>query len=109
MHSSFSAPDKLDLVFHDPTRDEFVLIMVHSGEWDGSADEESSLRQKLNSYAYFVLEGRLIQHFPEAEGKNVRLQIDGTSTPPNNIASLIQQANNRLSEHNLRVDFELVK
>jgi hypothetical protein len=109
MHSAFSSPGTVDLITHDPVKDQFVLIIVHSGEWDGSADEEESLLQKLNSYLHFALDGELAQRYPQATGKNVRLQIDSASGPPSNITKIISQADGQLMPRNIRVQFNLLR
>ncbi len=49
MYDGFSAPDTIDLITHEPN-DVFVLIIVHSGEWVGSRQEEDALLVKLNDY-----------------------------------------------------------
>jgi len=109
MQAGFSSPSTVDLITHDPKRDQFVLIIVHSGAWDGSADEEDSLLQKLNSYLHFALDGELTRRYPQAMGKNIRLQIDGTSGPPPNIINLISQADSQMMERNIRVEFNLLR
>jgi hypothetical protein len=109
MHPGFSSPTTVDLVTHDPERDQFVLIIVHSGGWDGSADEEDSLLQKLNSYLHFVLDGELAQRYPQATGQKIRLQIDSASDPPNNISRLISEADGQMMPRNIRVQFNLLK
>jgi hypothetical protein len=105
MQVSFSSPNTVDVVVHDPQQDEFVLIIVHSGEWDGSGDEENALLQKPNDYLHFILEGDLSKRYPEATGKRVRLQIDSASLPPENISELISDAGRQLVTPGSRLIF----
>jgi hypothetical protein len=108
MHTSFSAVDKVDLVFHDPREDEYVVIIIHSGDWDGSTDEEESLKQKLNAYAQFLLGRQFERLYPEAKAKKVRIQIYGPAIPPECVRGIINQADTQLLAHSIRVDFALV-
>jgi len=76
MYDGFSAPNTIHLITHEPN-DVFVLIIVHSGEWDGSRQVEDALLVKLNDYLNFVLNGEFHMRYPQAIGKEVRVR----STP----------------------------
>ena len=105
MHPSFSPPSRVDLVFEKDN--EYVVVIVHSGEWDGSSEEQDGLMEKLRAYAQFVLGGQFQRMYPEA--KSVRIQIDAPSPPPPGALSIVKQADTQLAKQNLRVDFGLVK
>ncbi len=108
MYDGFSAPDTIDLITHEPN-DVFVLIIVHSGEWVGSRQEEDALLVKINDYLHFVLNGEFHMRYPQAIGKEVRVQVDTGSDPPLEITNLVQQADAKLMERNIRIQINLLK
>lgn len=99
---SFSPPDKIDLITQEADGS-FALIIVHEGEWEGSGEEEEALLQKINDYLYFIMGGEFYQHYPQAEGRGLRVQIDTGSAAPDNIKVLASQADEKLMERNIRV------
>jgi hypothetical protein len=104
MHSSFSPASKIDLVFNKG--DEYVVVIVHTGEWDSSNEEQEGLKEKLRACAQFILGGQFQRMYPDAN--KVRIQIDAPSEPPPMAQDIINQANNYLAKHNVRVGFGLI-
>ena len=66
----------IDVVSHDPRRDEYVLHMVEERPWGSDANQEMQLREKINTYVTFATDGSLAEHYPETADARVRLQLD---------------------------------
>ncbi len=47
--------------------------------------------------------------YPQAIGKEVRVQVDTGSDPPLEITNLVQQADAKLMERNIRIQINLLK
>lgn len=92
----------VDLVTHDPETDEYALIMVETRPWQNSPDQLAQLREKINNYAVFALEGGLIRAYPEATNKPLRVQLDCVEAPTGEAADLVELATERLREHRIR-------
>ena len=74
MTTGIDNPHVIDLVTHDPKRDEYALIMFATEPWD--KDSVLSLQEKTKSYLNFIKSGQLLAKYPEARGKRVRFQLD---------------------------------
>jgi hypothetical protein len=75
----------------------------------GLKEEEDLLLQKINDYLYFLIGGEFDKRCPQAEGKDVRLQIDTGSAPPDNIKRLVIQADEQLVERNIRIGINMIE
>ncbi|WP_331271256.1 DUF6572 domain-containing protein [Arthrobacter sp. 135MFCol5.1] len=100
--SGIHEPNVIDLVTHDPVRDEYKLIMVEDRPWAGAPGQLEQLREKINNYAMFVLDEGLLRSYPEAAGHPVCIQLDCVSTPIAEIQELIDLASERLRDYGIR-------
>jgi hypothetical protein len=96
-------PNVIDVVAHDPIDDVYLLVMVEDRPWDAVPDQSVQLRNKINTYAGFVLDGALQRQYPEALGHRVRLQLDCSSEPTAEIAEIVRHANHKLFGFDLEV------
>jgi len=86
----------IDLVTYDPSRDEIAVIMIADRPWSDSPELLDQIVAKLNTYVHFIQEGSLVQNFPQAAGKAVRIQVDCNSTPTGKPSGLIDGARDTL-------------
>ena len=97
---------KVDVITRDASGDSYALfIVVADGEW-GRDDWRELLRAKIANYATYVLDGQLIEHYPECHGRPVRVAIHSGSEPPREAAELAERAEAALAEYELAVTFE---
>lgn len=82
--------DKVDLVTEDAQHEEIALILVETRRWEGSPEQLAQLKTKLNNYISFALEGEMLERFPEAKGKSLRIQFDCTSSLPTELVESIR-------------------
>jgi hypothetical protein len=95
---SLKSPEKLDLITFDPSSSEYVLIVSATDSWDDSPEENDFLLQKINNYLDFALSGGLVEHYPDAEGRPVRIQIDTAHRIPPSVDGLIAQVQQVLQQ-----------
>ena len=64
----------VDAVGTDIHTGEVVLSLIDASEWGGQG-HLLALQTKLNSYFGFVESGQLIDDYPNAQGKGVRIDV----------------------------------
>jgi hypothetical protein len=74
-------PRVVDLISHDRERDAVVLLMLEERPWGAAPEQLHQLEEKFNRYLGFVLDGFLIEQFPQYAGKSVCFRLD-CATPP---------------------------
>jgi hypothetical protein len=56
------------------------------------------LREKINAYAGFIINGSLLRQFPVAEGRHVIIQLDCPEPPSGEIAAIVEHTVTELSK-----------
>jgi hypothetical protein len=92
----------IDLVTQDPASGEYALIMTETRPWTDSREQLSQLREKISNYAMFATDEGMIRAYPQAAGKPLRIQLDCPSPPSIQAAALIERAQRRLADYNIR-------
>ena len=78
---TLAAETTIDLVAHDPTRDEALLVMVHDRPWGDTGHSLPVLQAKFNTYLEYITSGQLIRDYPNMTGKAVHIQLRSTESP----------------------------
>jgi hypothetical protein len=94
--------DVIDLVTHDSSKDEFVLIMIETRPWDDSPVKLAQLREKIRNYVSFAREGGLTGMYPAATSKPVRLQLACTTSPTGEALEIVKLTAEQLMRHDIR-------
>lgn len=90
----------IDLVAQDADG-AYVLVMVEERPW-GAADEQSAeLRDKINTYAGYVLDGSLAKQYPETVGEPVKIRLDCLTEAPGHFAHIASHASDQLAAHGI--------
>jgi Family of unknown function (DUF6572) len=71
---SVDDPNVIDFVARDPSG-MVSLIMVEGRDWDESDRRLFELQEKINAYVSFVMDGQLVEQYPELAGKPVQLEL----------------------------------
>jgi hypothetical protein len=95
--------ERIDLVGRDALTDEYVLIIAAANESINTPAELERLREKLNTYASYVLLGGLGSAFPESIGKRVRVQFDCIVPPTGEAAAILATGQRALADHGIRL------
>jgi len=81
----------IDVVGQDATG-RFLMIMVETRRWGSDPDQGTQLRQKINAYAGFILDGSLARQHPETLDHPVDIQLDCVETPSGEFAEITDHA-----------------
>jgi hypothetical protein len=95
-------PNVSDLVTHDPSHDEYKLIMIEGRPWSDAPEQLVQLREKINNYATFVLDEGLLRAYPETAGHPLCIQLDCATPPTAEAQELIDLASERLLAYGIR-------
>jgi hypothetical protein len=101
-------PEVIDLVTQEPG-DEWALIVVEEGDWDGSDEQLQALQEKLNNYLKFALDGEMARMYPESQGKKTRIQLDLYSEPDAKTLRFIKRAQEAISREGLRLTLNIIR
>ena len=63
-----------------------TLVISDHLEWDQENEKLLLLQEKLNKYLAFIESGELLEKYPEAEGKEVELQLVSKYVPNTELA-----------------------
>lgn len=72
---SVDRPDVVDAVGIDRVSGEVVLTIADPLEWDESGDHVLLLQEKVNRYFGFIESGELLQRYPDAADRPVRIDV----------------------------------
>jgi hypothetical protein len=70
----------------------YLVIMVESRAWGTDAAQASQLREKINAYAGFIMDGTLARLYPETAGQPVDIQLNCCEAPSGEFATLLEHA-----------------
>ncbi|WP_053204936.1 hypothetical protein [Jiangella muralis] len=81
-----------------------LLVMVEDRRCGVDLNQESQLREKINTYAGYVLDGRLARRDTETADGPVRTQLDCAETPSGRFTRITDHAAKQLAAHG--IDFQ---
>jgi hypothetical protein len=87
----------IDIVAQDAAG-EFLVIMVETRPWGSDPKQAVQLRNKINAYAGYILDGTLARHYPATAGRNVLIQLDCPQAPEGEMATITSLAAAKLAE-----------
>ncbi len=92
--------DTVDLIAQD-VDGTYLVIMIEDRPWGATAEQEAQLREKINTYAGYVLDGGLVQTYPETAGQPVGIRLDCRDEPTGHVAHIIHHAAAELAMHGI--------
>jgi hypothetical protein len=81
----------IDAIGTDVHTDEVVLSLVDANEW-GDRAHLSALQDKLNSYFTFIETGQLLEEYPKAQGRAIRIDVVCRFEPDNSALDFLANA-----------------
>jgi hypothetical protein len=87
---------------------EVVLIISHDRPWTDTEDEVSRLGEKINNYAFFVLDEGFASTYPDAAEQPKRVQVDCVTPPTPRVADLLGQAEVAFAAYEIPVSVNLL-
>ena len=100
-------PDRtatIDVIAHDPARDEVVLVMNEPNEWDGSDERLLELQERFNTYVSFLLDGEFAGTHPELAGKPARIEVRSAHMPDTRALDLLGMIHDQLAFQQIRME-----
>ncbi len=70
----------------------YLVIMVESRAWGTEAAQASQLKEKINAYAGFIMDGTLTRQYPETAGQPVDIQLNCCEMPSGEFATILEHA-----------------
>ena len=99
---------EIDEIRKEKGEREFRLYLdVDRGEWL-LPRAVWMLQEKLNSYASFILDGKMRELYPYARPEDVRVVIRSRGQPPQDVLTLVGLVRESLQKEGPRLDFEQV-
>jgi len=108
MLSEFGAPGVenpkvVDLISVDPASGKVVLTMIERRAWGADARQFQQIEEKINRYMGYALDGFLVQHHPDYEGKAVQLRLECAEAPHGEAVLFVAAAARAAADHGLEL------
>jgi hypothetical protein len=87
----------VDLIDVDRVSGKVVLVMIERRPWDASPRQFQQIEEKINRYLGYALEGHLAQHYPQYQGKPVRIRLDCVEEPVGDALRFVRAADHAIS------------
>ena len=94
----------IDLIAHDPKRDEVVLVIDEPNEWGGSDERLLSLQERFNAYVSFLLDGEMTEAHPELAGKPARIELRCAHMPDTRALELLGLIHDQLAFQEVKLE-----
>jgi hypothetical protein len=108
MLAEFGAPGVenskvVDLISVDPTSGKVVLTMIERRPWGASANQFQQIEEKTNRYMGYALDGFLVEHHPEFEGRAIQLCLECAEAPHGEAVLFVAAAARAAGDHGLEL------
>src|SRR5437588_6678791 len=101
---SSKTSDRIDVIAHDPKRDEAVLVMNEPNEWDGSDEQLLALQERFNAYVSFLLDGEMASDHPDLAGKPARIELRCAHMPDTRALELLGLIHDQLAFQEIKLE-----
>ena len=93
----------IDMIAHDPQKDQAVLVMNELEIWDGSDERLFQLQERFNAYVSFLLDGEFAEWDPKLAQKRVRIEVRCAHMPDSSALDLLGQIHDQLAHQEIDV------
>src|ERR1043166_8765835 len=94
----------IDMIAHDPKKDEAVLVMNESQPWDGSDERLFQLQERFNAYVSFLLDGEFAEWDPKLAQKPVRIEVRCGHMPDARAIDLLNKIRDQLAHQEIKME-----
>jgi len=94
----------IDMIAHDPERDEAVLVMNEPAPWDGSNERLLEIQERFNAYVSFLLDGEFAEWDPKLAQKRARIEVRCAHRPDARALDLFGQIHDQLAHQEIDVE-----
>ena len=93
----------IDMIAHDPNKDEAVLVMNETEPWNGSDERLFQLQERFNAYVAFLLDGEFAEWDPKLAQKRARIEVRCAHVPDARALDLFGQIHDQLAHQEIEV------
>ena len=93
----------IDMIAHDPKRDEAVLVMNERKPWNDSEERLHQVQERFNAYVSFLLDGEFAEWDPKLAQKRVRIEVRCAHMPDSRGLDLLGQIHDQLAHQEIDV------
>lgn len=86
----------------------YLLIMVEERAWGSDAAQASQLKEKIDTYAGFILDGTLSRRYSETAGQPVDIQVNCWEVPSGEFAAILDHATRQLQRFGIGLRVNVV-
>ena len=97
----------IDMVAHDKTGS-WSLVMVEERQWDGTAQQLQELKDKVELYLDYALDGAMDQASPDSKGKPKKIRLFCATLPTGRYAEFVDRLKRFTAVYGLEFDVELI-
>jgi len=108
MESGLENPGVLDAFACDERTDRVVLAMFEPRPWTGGDQQAFQLQEKLNAYASFILDGEMVESYPELKSKRVCIQLRTFHEPDDRTLGFLKMVRDQLAFQEIDLETVLV-
>jgi hypothetical protein len=96
-------PKIMDLITVDPESGKVVLVMFERRAWGASPQQLAQIEEKINRYLGYTLDGFLVEHYPQHQGKTVQIRIDCAEAPHGVAQAFVDAAKLAAAAHGIEL------
>jgi hypothetical protein len=101
-------PKLLDLITVDAESGKVVLVMYERRPWGANPRQLQQIEEKINRYMAYALDGFLVEHHPEHQGKAVQIRLECAEDPQGEAAAFVAAARYAMEQHGLELVVKVV-
>ena len=91
----------IDMIAHDPKKDQAVLVMNEMETWDGSDERLFQLQERFNAYVSFLLDGEFAEWDPKLAQKRARIEVRCAHMPDSSALDLLGEIHDQLAHQDI--------
>ncbi len=97
----------IDIIAHDKSG-VWDVVMVEERPWDGSALQLQQLKDKVELYLEYALDGRMDQESPDAKGKPKRIRLFCAALPTGLTADFVERLRRFAATYGVGFEVQLI-
>lgn len=97
----------IDFLAYDQSAGEVLLTMVETRPWKPGSFQLFQLQEKLNAYLSFVLDGEMLDAYPQFAQKPVRLRLECATPPGEEETAFLQHVYEQTSLQGIAFEVEV--
>ncbi len=101
-------PGVIDFMRYNATRGEVLVVMVEKRPWDQPELQLFQLQEKLNAYLSFVLDGEMVEAYPQFAHKPVRIRLECAGEPGPEYIGFLQIVRDQLALQDIGFEVAVV-